>query len=791
MSTPGDNGKAVFVCHSSQDADEARRVVTSLEARGVPCWFAPRDIAPGREYGEEIIEAIEKCGTLLVVLSGHANGSRHVANEVSRAFSREKTIIPFRIQDVQPSKALELFVSSTHWVDAWQGGWEEKVDQVAAAARSKRPAMVHRGPAHATERPRPAARLIAVAAVAVFCVGLAFLSWVKFAGGGAETGSTYRADVDGPESPAPGGSADIRAATLPRYRAVVVGVNAYAQGDEGGWNLLKTARQDAEAVATALERDFGFTVRRLFDGEATRAAVMTALDEIVGYGDDDAVLVYFAGHGYYDAAMEEGYWIPADARRKVAGRDAKEDWLWNSTITRIVGASAARHVLVLADACYSGSLFRGDAPMDARGSLSWYERALARPSRYLIASGGLEPVLDSGAGHSVFAQQVLNFLGDPEQDVFSASDLGAALRGRVSALTGQMVQMGPLPLARHAGGEFVFVRKDADVRLAAAPAAPEIGAAAAPADAPGLLRDALALSRDGAPNAAGSLVSLILGQEADDMLARAVAEHLDGERRGQKRDELRTLIQTLEQRRAAGKEAGGETGAARPRIVACLGPVVRDGGAGAESLALLYRIGLRAAVESAGRVMVIEREAIEDVLQEMALGASDLADPKARTAIGKLLPASLLLLGDVLPAGDGEKIYLRLVDTETTRVLASFSATRAADGDHDAVCAELAKQVSERAVALKPLVARVTQVKGDRIRASAGRFHGAGKDTRFEVIRRVPVAEKTPEDFREEKVGEALVAEVDTLSCELVAAWNDPTRKPAARGLWVREQPAP
>jgi len=106
--------------------------------------------------------------------------------------------------------------------------------------------------------------------------------------------------------------------------------------------------------------------------------------------------------------MNEGYWIPADARKKDGDRPAKEDWIWNSTITRIVGASGVRHVLVIADSCYGGSLFRGDKPLSPSTGTEWYQRAVAKPSRYLIASGDLEPVLDSGSGHSVFAQQILN-----------------------------------------------------------------------------------------------------------------------------------------------------------------------------------------------------------------------------------------------------------------------------------------------------------------------------------------------------------------------------------------------
>lgn len=75
--------------------------------------MAPRDVLPGRDYGEQIIEAIEAAAVTLLVLSEHANASRHVRNEIERAVAKAKAVLPVRIREVLPSKALELFVSSS------------------------------------------------------------------------------------------------------------------------------------------------------------------------------------------------------------------------------------------------------------------------------------------------------------------------------------------------------------------------------------------------------------------------------------------------------------------------------------------------------------------------------------------------------------------------------------------------------------------------------------------------------------------------------------------------------
>ena len=90
-----------------------------------------------------------------------------------------------------------------------------------------------------------------------------------------------------------------------------------------------------------------------------------------GLTDSDALLLYYAGHGEYDEDSGEGYWIPHDARQRSGSRKTKEDWVWNSALTKMVNASDARHVLVVADSCYGGSLFRGGGhePPDAQDAV--------------------------------------------------------------------------------------------------------------------------------------------------------------------------------------------------------------------------------------------------------------------------------------------------------------------------------------------------------------------------------------------------------------------------------------
>jgi TIR domain len=108
----------VFVSYASQDKSIADAVTATLESRGIRCWIAPRDILPGVDWGEAIVDAIHDSHIMVLVFSGNANSSPQVKREVERAVSKGLPIIPFRIEAVPLSKSLEFFISSPHWLDA-------------------------------------------------------------------------------------------------------------------------------------------------------------------------------------------------------------------------------------------------------------------------------------------------------------------------------------------------------------------------------------------------------------------------------------------------------------------------------------------------------------------------------------------------------------------------------------------------------------------------------------------------------------------------------------------------
>jgi hypothetical protein len=111
--------RPIFVSYSQTDREVAMALVSSLEAGGLPCWVAPRDVAPGADWAAEIVDAIAAARVMVLVFSASANTSPQVRREVERAVHRQVMVLPVRVADILPSRSLEYFLSSQHWLDAF------------------------------------------------------------------------------------------------------------------------------------------------------------------------------------------------------------------------------------------------------------------------------------------------------------------------------------------------------------------------------------------------------------------------------------------------------------------------------------------------------------------------------------------------------------------------------------------------------------------------------------------------------------------------------------------------
>ena len=253
---------------------------------------------------------------------------------------------------------------------------------------------------------------------------------------------------------------------LGKFYAFVVGNSKYKH-----LRPLKTPENDASEISKVLRQDYGFTVETLFDGSRK-----TILDGLSKYKKilkkNDSFLLYYAGHGEVDKDTATGYWQPIDAQK-----ETQTEWIDVESISKTLKGLPAKNILVVADSCFSGMIFRGlepapevtgnNSPLKIQGYSARLQRAFDIQSRMALTSGGVEPVVDATSKfekHSMFAKAFLEVLRENPKEVAQATDFASEVTDKViivrnaNKLT-QTPEYGPLPRKYgHKGGDFIFRR---------------------------------------------------------------------------------------------------------------------------------------------------------------------------------------------------------------------------------------------------------------------------------------------------------------------------------------------
>jgi hypothetical protein len=241
------------------------------------------------------------------------------------------------------------------------------------------------------------------------------------------------------------------------YHALIIGNNEYKDFPD-----LDTAISDTQAMAKLLEERYGFETRVLTD--ASRYEILSALNEFRGrLTEKENFLLYYAGHGELDKANARGHWLPVDAESA-----STANWISNIQVTDILNTMSAKHIMVIADSCYSGTLVRSVTTSIEGGRsdekrASWLKVMINTPSRTVLTSGGLSPVLDSGGGgeHSIFANVLLEVLNN-NQDILEGPLLYRHVSTRVQTSAAELGQQqeplyAPIKYAGDLGAPFFFV----------------------------------------------------------------------------------------------------------------------------------------------------------------------------------------------------------------------------------------------------------------------------------------------------------------------------------------------
>ncbi|MGB6543440.1 MAG: toll/interleukin-1 receptor domain-containing protein, partial [Xanthobacteraceae bacterium] len=120
----------IFISYSSKDRDMAETICRALEARGHQCWISCRDVPPGQNFQEAIVQALRSAQVMLLVFTANANNSDEIKKELVLAGRHRVTVVPIRVEDVTPSDAFAYELATRQWIDLYSD-WEKEIERLA------------------------------------------------------------------------------------------------------------------------------------------------------------------------------------------------------------------------------------------------------------------------------------------------------------------------------------------------------------------------------------------------------------------------------------------------------------------------------------------------------------------------------------------------------------------------------------------------------------------------------------------------------------------------------------
>ena len=233
-----------------------------------------------------------------------------------------------------------------------------------------------------------------------------------------------------------------------KYHGLFIAVQDYS--DESVVDLNQPV-DDAKALMSELRSEYNFAEEdMILLTNPDRATIIETFDHLTQkVKENDNFLIFYAGHGIWDEDIEQGYWLPSDAKKS-----SKAAWLSNGTIRDYIRAIDSKHTLMITDACFSGGILKTrEAFTASKAMLEMYKL----PSRKAMTSGALKTVPDK----SVFIEYLIKALKANQQPLVSADQLFTSFKYNVinNSPNGQVPQYGVISQADDEGGEFIFLKQ--------------------------------------------------------------------------------------------------------------------------------------------------------------------------------------------------------------------------------------------------------------------------------------------------------------------------------------------
>jgi Caspase domain len=238
-----------------------------------------------------------------------------------------------------------------------------------------------------------------------------------------------------------------RVAQKGKYYGLIIGINNY---EDPSIPNLDNPIKDAQKLFDVLISNYTFSKENvLLVKDPKRADIINSLEYYARkITDNDNLLIFFAGHGWWDEVANNGYWLPSDAQKNI-----KTDWIRNSTLVDYLNEIRSKHTLLITDACFGGAIFKtrtlnNDVP-------SAMEKLYDLPSRKVMTSGTLTEVPD----RSIFVKFLIERLEGNNEKYLSSEQLFSSFRIAVINNSDAIPQYGEIRNVGDQGGDFIFIRK--------------------------------------------------------------------------------------------------------------------------------------------------------------------------------------------------------------------------------------------------------------------------------------------------------------------------------------------
>jgi len=233
-----------------------------------------------------------------------------------------------------------------------------------------------------------------------------------------------------------------------KYYALLIGINDY---EDEGIEDLDNPVNDARTFYKTLIKNYTFEEDNIqILKNPTRSDIIQELDLLRGrVTPEDNLLIFYAGHGYWDEQGRIGYWLPSDA-----ALETTVDWFRNSTLVDYLQVIRSKHTLLITDACFAGSIFKArSVKLDIDMA---YEKIYDMPSRKAMTSGTLIEVPDESA----FIKYLIQRLDENQETYLSSEELYSRIRMAVISNSKVVPRYGEIQNVGNEGGDFIFLKKE-------------------------------------------------------------------------------------------------------------------------------------------------------------------------------------------------------------------------------------------------------------------------------------------------------------------------------------------